>query len=310
MYYVELLRVLKTLRILAYVLGVLIVLAIASRPFSHNSGFESGPAPAAGVTPVVVHNADGSTTKSYMDRKGRHIDMQLRPDGSFTITTTDPNVKPGKPHPRVTTISGDDRLPFNALLIISACLGALVASVLALTLSRENDGHLEIAWTKPFSRERYALATMLTDGAGVLASAAMMLVTILIVFAIYGGLRFIVTDSQTFASLVFSVVFPLSIYGIVVAATASLRKGAVFLGMFWPVALILPSLSGLQWLNLGQIVRIVDIVNPVAYLYAFNGAGAIVSPVPPQAAYQIGALAILTIAGVAASLAQWRRLEA
>lgn len=208
--------------------------------------------------------------------------------------------------------AGADLIPLNALLAICAGVAALLASILGLTLARENDGHLELAWTKPVSRERYALAVMATDSAGILIAEVMTLATILIVFAIGGGVQYVRADSATPAAVLFGVVFPLSLYAVIAAATASLRRGAAVLAVFWPVALILPTMVNISWLNLGQFARIIDGINPVAYFYAFNteGGASVMLPIPPREAYEIAALALIGAAGLIASLAQWRRLEA
>lgn len=311
MYYVELLRVAKTLRILGYILAAVVVLCAVSRPFNHGSNFQAGPPAAAGSTPVVTKNADGSTSESYLDRKGRQVSVRIGNDGTYTATTTDPS-KPVDGKPRVTSISGDENISINVLLIIAACVAALIASILGLTLSRENDGHLELAWTKPASRERYALVAMAVDAGAVLVAGGMMLIAIMAAFAIEGGLAYIHTVASTPVTLLFSIVFPLSLYAMIVAATASLRRGAAILAIFWPVALILPTLSSVTWMNLGAIVRVIDGINPIAYLYAFNSdpPSSAFLPIPPVEAYEITALVVIAALCVAASVAQWRRLEA
>jgi hypothetical protein len=232
-------------------------------------------------------------------------------NGSYTITTTEAPKVPGA-RPRVTSVSGDENIPVNVLLVISASVAALMASLLGLTLSRENDGHLELAWTKPASRDQYALATMATGAAAVLIAGAMMLAAIFLAFAIMGGITFIHADGSTLPTLLFCAVFPLSLYALIAAATASLRRGAVVLAVFWPAALILPTLSNVSLLNLGSIIRILDVLNPVAYLYAFNSesVSSRFLPIPSGAAYEICALALLAALCLAASLAQWRHLEA
>ena len=45
-------------------------------------------------------------------------------------------------------------VPFFA--VAALVVGTFMATIFGSTLARENDGHLEVAWTKPHSRTEYA----------------------------------------------------------------------------------------------------------------------------------------------------------
>ena len=51
-------------------------------------------------------------------------------------------------------------IPVGVLFAIAEGFALITATMLGGALAKENDGHLEIAWTKPVSRERLALASI------------------------------------------------------------------------------------------------------------------------------------------------------
>ncbi|MFN2527727.1 MAG: hypothetical protein ABR584_03320 [Candidatus Baltobacteraceae bacterium] len=331
MYYVEFLRVLRTLRIVGLVLAAVILLSLVLRPFSHGGFNETGTIAGVDASKVSVRvNADGSQTRSFTGTHGQHVTIVVHPDRTETITVDDPayagkkdeaqvQIGPVKVKTtrsgrhRVSTITNDMKLPFSILVLISGCAAAIVATLFGLALSRENDGHLELAWTKPASRETYALTAVAMDVAGILATGLSMLFTILLVLAVYGGFPYLVAGDHALLTALFSIFFALSFYGIVLAATSSMRRGGLVLSLLWPAALILPGLVRVEWMNLGTVARTLNTVNPVAYLYAFATspeATRLFTLMPNGAAIQFLAPLVLFIAGVMLSLAQWRRLEA
>jgi hypothetical protein len=333
MYYVEFLRVMRTLRLVGYILGAFILLSLVLRPFSHDSFIDANTV--AGVDPSTVpahQNADGSTTRSFTGKQGQHVTIVIRKDRTETITVDEAakagskargtervqvgpvsviSTHTGRRH--ISTITRDVKIPFFILIQIAACAAAIVATLFGLALSRENDGHLELAWTKPASRETYALTTVAMDALGVLGTGLATLLTIVLVLAIYGGAGYIVLDEHVLPTLIFGICFALSFYGIVLAATASMRRGGLVLSLLWPAALILPGLVTVRWMNLGTIARVLNTINPVAYFYAFSSSPEstrLFTLLPNGTVLQILALAVLFVLGVAFSLAQWRRLEA
>ena len=326
----------RTLRIVGYVLGAILVLAIACRPFSHDDFNQSN---VGGRNPASIPahiDANGDTVREYTGTGGEHVKIVEDKNRVQTITIdkpvvagskrSDANVQIGpmkvRTHTahgrRVAMITNDLNIPLTILLQIAFCVAAIVATLLGLALSRENDGHLELAWTKPASRDAYAFACIAMDVAGILATALATLVTVVLVLTIYGGAGYIVVGplvvgSHTFTTALFGTFFALSFYGIVLAATSSLRRGGLVLSILWPAALILPTLVGVRWMNLGLIARALNTINPVAYFVAFATspeATQLFTFAPNGEAIQILAVAVLFIAGITLSLAQWRRLEA
>ena len=311
MYYVERLRVAKVLKILLLIVAALVALAVISRLMQGDRHGIMGPDPAPGAVPVVAHDSTGATTKTYTDVHGARIVLRTLPDGTFTYTST--KDVPGR-GPVVFSSHGDDRIPMTALLLIASFAAALIASIFGLTLSRENDGHLELAWTKPASRDSYALSVIATDVAGIGLAGLIVLGCALLCLAIEGAGGVISAGSGLMQTVLFCILFPLSVYMLTLAATASLRRGAVFFAIFWPVALIMPTLTGVTWMNLGTIARALDVLDPVAYFYVHASSSPAAAtemlPLAPGLALQFGMLAAICALCMVASLAQWRRLEA
>lgn len=332
MYYVELLRVMRTLRLVGYVLGAILLLSLVLRPFSHNSFNDANTIGGVDPSTVPAHlNADGSTTRSFTGKDGEHVTIVTHKDRTQTITV-DEAAKAGskaqtehvqigpvsvisvnRHRHHISTITNDLKIPLFILIQIAAGAAAIIATLFGLALSRENDGHLELAWTKPASRETYALTTVAMDALGIVATGLATLLTIVVVLAIYGGAQYIFLDERVLPTLIFALCFALSFYGLVLAATASMRRGGLVLSLLWPAALILPGLVSVQWMSLGTIARVLNTINPIAYFYAFSSSPQstkFFTLLPNGTALQILALAALFAAGVAFSLAQWRRLEA
>lgn len=314
MYYVERLRVAKVLKILLLIVAALVALAVISRLMQGDRHAITGPEPAPGTVPVVTRDAGGTTTKTYTDVHGAHVVLRTLPDGTFTYTSTK-NV-PGRGKV-VFSSNLDDRIPAGALLLIASFAAALIASIFGLTLSRENDGHLELAWTKPASRDAYALGVIITDVAGIVLAGIIVLACSVLCLAIEGAGGMIYAASPPMGLLqtvLFCFLFPLSVYALTLAATASLRRGAAFFAIFWPVALILPTLTGVTWMNLGAIARALDVIDPIAYFYAYAAPSAATAaamlPLPAGVTLQFGMLTAICAISLVASLAQWRRLEA
>ena len=334
MYYVEFLRVLRTLRLVGYVCGAFLLLALVLRPFSHG-GFNE-PNTIAGVDPSTVTaqvNADGTSTKTFVGRKGAKITITTAKDGVQTVTVDEPvtpanarksaNIEVGgrlRVHAfntagrHIVTTTNDPHIPVFILLLIAAGAAGIVATMLGLALSKENDGHLELAWTKPASREVYALGSIAMDVAGVILAAGAVFLTTIVVLAIYGGMPYLQWDSRVMETAVFAILFALSFYGIVLAATSSMSRGGLVLALVWPAALILPGLVSISWMSVGTVARTLNTINPVAYFYAFSTspeATHFYTLLPNYGtAIQLLALVALFAIGLVLSLMQWRRLEA
>jgi len=331
MYYVEMLRAWRVMRIFLIILGALFALAVIGRIFGHGS-MNVGDYTVPPTAQHVTHSgsADGTEITTF-DDKGQHVVFRSDRSGIQTVAVTELSARRSRhsySHANfgivsvtrsqhgtmTTTVSRTHKIPLDWLFGIAAFFVAIFGSILGLALSRENDGHLELTWTKPVRREAYAATIMVVDTCAMLVLTAITVGMCVAVLAMFGLAGIIVADQGTFSTVSVCLLFMLAFYALAMAATASLRRaGGIALALIWPASFILPGLTMVKWLNIGAVVRVVDTLNPIAYLPSFGGSeeGAhMLTLVPLGVGYSIAALALITVAALLASLLQWRRLEA
>ena len=326
MYYVERLRSWRVMRVFLIILALLFVLGLVGRLSGHGQMNIGEYAVPSGARAVHSMAPDGSKLTTYHGKHGQIVVVRTAPNGDQTLKITEPATAGATasrahvgtititetPHgKRITTIiHNSNRIPLDALFVVAAFLVSIFTSILGLSLSAENDGHLELAWTKPIGRVGYAGVSMAVDTAAALALLAVTVVLEVALLPVYGALRYLAADAGTLLTILWCILYVLAVYGVVMATTASLRRASgVALAILWPALLILPGLTDIRWLNIGTFARAVDTINPVAYLYTMT-AHASHTLLPAGMSYEIPALAIITAVGLLASIAQWRRLEA
>lgn len=220
----------------------------------------------------------------------------------------------------LTIVDTNGETDFINYVVCGAMVAFIIATILGAPFAREGDGHLEVALTKPISRDRFSATVLGIDMAGILASFAAALAFAILVQSIF-ELPHIVFASRDALALLVGILAPLAWYSMLAAATASLRRGyGAVLGFAWPVAAIVVGLSIMRpdgnailtvvhWI--GWVLSFID---PLTYT---NIRGQIVSAdatghttVGLGYTRQVIALAILTVVYGALSIVQWRRIEA
>ncbi|MBC5806121.1 MAG: hypothetical protein ACR2KS_10880 [Candidatus Eremiobacter antarcticus] len=203
-------------------------------------------------------------------------------------------------------------IPWSLLFAIAGIVATIFAGIYGASLSNENQGHLEVAWTKPRSRSRYALIDMAADYAGATCAFALTLLTAVACLAIAGLVTNLFIDRDAWLNLVRFLVLPLAWLGLVQAATASLRErsGAVSGGL-WVAAV---ALLGLEIADLPRmwhgVVAFLNFFNPLNYSgYRTDSSGHLAASIADLQA-DILALVLLGVAGILVALVQWRKLEA
>jgi hypothetical protein len=204
-------------------------------------------------------------------------------------------------------------LPFSALLAIAGFVAAIFGTCVGTSLSCENHGHLEIAWTRPASRIGYAARLMAVDVAGIIAIFAYTLA--LCVAAIYaaGWLHYIVVDGQAGVNVVRFLLYALAWFALVAGLTASVRSrgGTYVAGFSWLVMALLLVLMDLSLPPaLHALVKGLNYLNPLLYGSYSSGAEAarhVAQIGSVEAMIGLGAIIVL---GIVAALTQWRVLEA
>jgi hypothetical protein len=211
-------------------------------------------------------------------------------------------------------MQGSHEMNFGSFVVFGVVVALIVATMLGAPFARENDGHLEVALTKPIDRIGLALMTIGVDAVGIVAALA-----VGTLFAI--GLHTIFFPpwiSFHFIDLivtVFGIIAPLSWYAMLAAATSSLRRGyGVIIGIAWPVAAIVAGLSLIDP-NDNEMAALVHTVfwtlsriDPLVYMH-FTPDNMSLSADPTWLP-RLAMLAILAAGYGVVAVAQWRRVEA
>lgn len=337
--YVEVLRAKRALIVAAVLLGLLLVAAIVLRlSFGHamnprDWAHNLQTSPTAHST--TQHLPDGTTrtivddpakhTHAIIDQKGDRLHVEIaepaeraRTQQNSTMTvgriSTNENTRNGITH---VTVDYRHDMTVDAIWMLLATLplGLLVATMLGGALAKENDGHLELAWTKPASRERMALLAMLVDGAAIVASEAAAFGIYLCCILLF-GIPHLVSNGPAGAMVLFVLIAPIAWYAALTAWSASLKSHlGMVIGLGWPAALIVPGIAqGTQGVQspAGQAAHAVfaalSYIDPIAYV-SFHGSN-LHNALVPSMGWALVALASLTIVYAALSMLQWRRVEA
>jgi hypothetical protein len=225
------------------------------------------------------------------------------------------------PHGHVNVSVGDDApsaagsspTTFVALLgAASLIVGGIMATIWGNALAKENDGHLEVAWTKPYSRTTYASAVMLVDAVGLLLSVILGFGAILLILMdVHAPVTFGARPSD-FMDITRFLLFPLAWYALIVALSARLRGGGTVQGLIWPIALGLTGLAAVPLPPVWHaIAKMISFLNPLTYLqYHENDFSLMTSTIMAPALLSDIALAVFLIGGWALATTQWRRMEA
>ncbi|HME80598.1 MAG TPA: hypothetical protein VKF82_00830 [Candidatus Eremiobacteraceae bacterium] len=224
------------------------------------------------------------------------------------------------PHGHVSVQAGDTPssggpTSFVALLGTAALLaGGIMATVLGVPLAKENEGHLELAWTKPYSRTQYATAIALVDSAALIISTLLGFVTLVAILDVVHSPITWGFNTAVSVNIVRFLLFPLAWYGLLNALSASARGGARVQGLVWLIAIVLVVLYALPLPAIWHGIMVaLNVVNPLIYVQyheaefslmtgaGSNGLSGLTSGI---------ALAVIAIGGWALAAAQWRRLQA
>ena len=205
----------------------------------------------------------------------------------------------------------DQPMHFSYVVVwaFAGIVTSIYASIIGCSLARENDGHLAVAWTKPFSRTAHGLAKIAVD---LIAIAFVFVLTCAVVFvylAAIGVIRDLVVTPDTWSLLLRFSVAPVAFYGLGQALTSTLaRQAGTVIGFTWVglIALIVLSMVGLP-APFHAIVDVLDYANPLVYI-AFNidKNGAVITYGSAGAV----ALALIAVIGNATAIYRWQRLEA
>lgn len=219
------------------------------------------------------------------------------------------------PHGSLVKINEGAIVPedLNYYFVFAAMVALIVATVLGAPFARENEGHLETAFTKPVARLPLSLGTIGVDLTGIVAAWILTVVFLFVGHTIFEAPNFTYGPTDT-AAIVLGLLAAFSWYALLNAATASMKRnyGAV-LGVAWPVCLGIHAIA---------VARLGD--SPVAQLV--HGVSSLLSRIDPlnyvhlsslfttapqiTISSDIYVLAVLALVYGALAIFQWQRVEA
>jgi hypothetical protein len=253
-------------------------------------------------THIVIRETGSHRMKPSSMAMG-DIHVETEPAGKATVTTID--------------TSRPEDLAYYAG--IATFVALVVGTLLGAPFARENDGHLELALTKPKSRTMLALQTFGTDVGGIVAAWILTVVFLFVGHSIFEVPNFFYGPNDT-AVILLGLVGTLAWYAMLCAATASMKRAyGIVLGMAWPVALLVMWLGKIQGSTqpVLQTLHAVAVpfswIDPFTYLHfgpavTVNGQPAGSLAVSPYS--ELPMLAILALVYGAVAVFQWRRVEA
>ena len=346
MYYVEWLRVRNCLRVLGIIFAIGFGLAILVRLFMPTTlnGGEShymNVLDQHGVRTTSVRLGNGETRTTVVDSEGDRMVIVDRGWHGKHVTVSGPNVSvqgqgnvtvgPIGVHSYDTASGGevvvatDEPIDIRFLLVGPMIVGFIIATILGGVLAKENRNHLEIAWTKPVSREVMALGLFGVDAIAITGAIFGAFILELAGIAMYEMPR-ISADATAIVTAFLMLFGVLAFYALCNAATSSLRGGGGMKALVWLAVLFVPSISMaalvpvLIFVIIGNVFGGLALLDPLAYLSMScnNGQcgsgvpqgvfGAAVFVAPPLE--RLVLVLVLVALYAAASLLQWRRLEA
>ncbi len=222
-------------------------------------------------------------------------------------------------HVTMSYVPGVPSFDIGIFAVCTMIIGLLVATILGGVLSKENDGHLELAWTKPFSRDVYALGAFGVDIATIVLSqivtgAVGLLITLMFFVPAFSA------GPNSLAMVAIALLGPIAWFAIITAASASIKRGpGLVMGLGWVAAIMIPaiaaSLQGLASINpvaaaFHAIFKTLSYLDPITY-FSFNIRGnQVATGTGLPLMTSVAALAALALGYLALSVVQWRRVEA
>jgi hypothetical protein len=340
MTYVEWLRVRNVLRCVAIILAVLIVVSLVLR-ISFNKymnddeiirhiSTQPGTTISHTVLPdgtkrTIIKDPKEDTTATIDDVGGggrqivvdepqsrKHDTAEHVTVGSVEVNTVNRGDR------AITTINTNSSVPFIYYMFAADCIAFFIATFLAAPFARENDGHLEIALTKPISRTALALQTMGVDLIGIVLSSLMTIAAFIICQSMFEIPHF-TFDGVNWQSILMGIAFPFAWYALLVACTSSMKRGyGAILGLAWPVAILLVILNVIPWGDslLGQLVHgifwTISRLSPLSYIDSRisvnHASGELLGR--PNFLLRLGIETLLFLVYSALAVFQWRRVEA
>jgi len=209
---------------------------------------------------------------------------------------------------------GADRfmpVPIEVLASMGAFITAIFATTLATSLAHHVAGHLEIAWTKPISRDRFILEVLLVDASAIAIAYVGTMACMIATFMVFSGRFPLVLSPLGIARTALELVFVYAFYMVIQAATSGQRRFAgMIAGVSWPVLLLVMAAPSIGMpAPITRFFELIDFVNPLALLSVRTASQNMLRLPIWGAPAVLDACALIAI-GFAITLVRWRRIEA
>jgi hypothetical protein len=341
--YVEWLRVRRVLIWTGGVMVALLLLLAAIRIMG--CALLSSSSPLAGVTIGGVKGetvlgatpntqsmlADGTRRTVYDDAKdgvritvddrgyrGKHVEVFATRPAAIAVSSDSGFQGSAVAGGELYRYDSDQPEDLSSHIIAAGIVALIVATLLGAPFARENDGHLEIALSKPISRTKLGLEIVLADLTGVVAAWVMTMLFLFAAHAIVEAPQHAYAPYDTALALL-TIVGAFAWYAMLCAATASMKRayGAVQ-GVAWPACGVILLLANVSF-GTSQLAQLVHwVATPISWLvpFTFLGAGFVhtfqgaqgSSAMDPYTSSSV--LLLLAIVYGAIAIYQWRRVEA
>jgi hypothetical protein len=254
----------------------------------------------------VVVETSGAASRTEI-----HSLDPARPLGSDVSFTKTSREKLARGEAVVHQDDGDQDFAYYPL--IAAFVALIVATVLGAPFARENDGHLEIAATKPVARTALAVRYVAVDCAGIAVVWLMAFAVAVATHVAISGPYFRFGPAD-FGAIALALLGCFAWYAMLAAATATMKRsyGAV-LGISWPVVLGIIGMSRARLVPVAFLQAAGNASEAISYLFPLkylSTATLLARPDGIALPIALGALAALFLAYATVGVAQWRRVEA
>ncbi len=337
-YYVEYMRAKRAMRVIAIILGVIVVALGIGRiwmmkypsPESFAAMFES--TSGAHVTQTTlpggmketVVNDPVKRVHTVIDRKGDYLRIQFTEPDSIYEQQPHDIFSPDDDRQTVSVNHGiahgtylvrqHNTFDVSGVLQISMIIALITATLLAAPLTKENDGHLELTWTKPISRTAYACACVAVDAAAIVVSQIFTLVVAFCCYLMFASPEIRLTSVTV---VLLSLLGPIVWYAMMTAIGASVKRGpGLVIGLSWVASFLVFGIAKASedaQSSLGRVIHAISqgvaYLDPLAYITTnngnFAGNGAVTTVTE-----SIAALIVLAVLYIVSAVLQWRRVEA
>jgi hypothetical protein len=209
-------------------------------------------------------------------------------------------------------------VPLSALIIGAGLCTIIFATLIGISLNRENEG-VEMVWTKPIDRAALAARYVALDLAAIVVAFGSVFLAIVVGMFGHGHKMTLVFDEQWVPMLLLCFGIAFMWYGLLQALTSwQLGRGGMMIGLSWAAAAIILPLFSVLTLGvplLHEIAMVLNLLNPLAYLSSGNANihVGVSTPGPSLVPTDIWARVAMTwglgVAGNIVAITAWKRLE-